>query len=307
MSPRGRGAAAGAEEKVMRKREKKIEARAIIVGLLVYLSGVLLVVLTGVLLSAWAAYDASRGGATQDEIVERAARALATNGFSLASALAGATFTFFGGYTAARRATRLKLIHALPVGLLSLFASILFVSLGVAPFHFWILPVVLLLPVPLALLGGYAAKLGWTPVATDAAEGEADIDEELKRLQNHVADQWMVKKLKRDQETARTVSQLVQQRREGEQERQQRTLEEERRYALDEAMRQSRLDACEEMREIVRQAFMNHPAATEEDFERCWPGIRDEMFVQHALRVYGTSRTQAEEELEEFRVSERGH
>ena len=36
-------------------------------------------------------------------------------------------------------------------------------------------------------------------------------------------------------------------------------------------------------REVARAAFMSHPAATEYDFRRCWPSIREELLKQHAL------------------------
>lgn len=41
--------------------------------------------------------------------------------------------------------------------------------------------------------------------------------------------------------------------------------------------------ALYELREAARAAFMSHPAATERDFRRCWPSIREEMLKQHAL------------------------
>ena len=46
-----------------------------------------------------------------------------------------------------------------------------------------------------------------------------------------------------------------------------------------------RIEVVNEMKETVREAFMCHPAATEEDFERCWPAIRDEIFKQHTMEV----------------------
>ena len=39
------------------------------------------------------------------------------------------------------------------------------------------------------------------------------------------------------------------------------------------------------LRRLAHEAFMTHPAAIEEDFVRCWPLIRDEMFKQHAVKV----------------------
>lgn len=37
------------------------------------------------------------------------------------------------------------------------------------------------------------------------------------------------------------------------------------------------------LRETARAAFMRHPAATEYDFRRCWPSIREEMLKRYAL------------------------
>lgn len=57
---------------------------------------------------------------------------------------------------------------------------------------------------------------------------------------------------------------------------------------------QIKKEEIERMREIAHTAFMTHPAATEEDFERCWPGLRDEMFKQHAIKVL--AKTQVPDE-----------
>ena len=42
-------------------------------------------------------------------------------------------------------------------------------------------------------------------------------------------------------------------------------------------------EAMEQMREIARRAFMQHPAATEADFRICWPDLRAEMLKQYTL------------------------
>jgi hypothetical protein len=42
-------------------------------------------------------------------------------------------------------------------------------------------------------------------------------------------------------------------------------------------------EALHQMQETARAAFMSHPAATEIDFRRCWPSIREELLKQHAL------------------------
>ena len=42
-------------------------------------------------------------------------------------------------------------------------------------------------------------------------------------------------------------------------------------------------EALHAMREVAQEAFMRHPAATEYDFERCWPSIREEILKQCAL------------------------
>ena len=49
------------------------------------------------------------------------------------------------------------------------------------------------------------------------------------------------------------------------------------------------LDAHDEMKHNAKMAFMTHPGATNEDFERCWPAIRDEIFKTHTLRKLETS------------------
>jgi hypothetical protein len=46
-----------------------------------------------------------------------------------------------------------------------------------------------------------------------------------------------------------------------------------------------RIEANNEMKGTVKEAFMTHPAATEEDFERCWPALRDEIFKQYTMKV----------------------
>ena len=42
-------------------------------------------------------------------------------------------------------------------------------------------------------------------------------------------------------------------------------------------------EARSQLREVARLAFMLHPAATQDDFRRCWPSIRDEILKQHCL------------------------
>ena len=46
----------------------------------------------------------------------------------------------------------------------------------------------------------------------------------------------------------------------------------------------SAFGSLDEMKREARLAFMTHPCATEADFERCWPSIRDEIFKIHTLR-----------------------
>ena len=279
----------------MLKSEKRINSRAIVFGLSVYAAGALLVVIIVTLFGAAAAYNASQSGASQKQILEQSARAATSTGVLAASLCLAAIFTALGGYVAARRAKASMLIHALPVGLLSLFAGILFVLIAPIQSILWMLPVVVLLPVPLALAGGYAAKLGWMPLKLEEEDEAPEEDVELK-LQE-VADQWMLKRLRRQQEAAQSIGHLVQQRREGEREQQQRTSDEQKRIALERAMEQSKAEACEDMRKIVRQAFLSHPAATEEDFERCWPGIRDEMFKQYALEQYNAQQSPVQQKI----------
>jgi hypothetical protein len=40
------------------------------------------------------------------------------------------------------------------------------------------------------------------------------------------------------------------------------------------------------MRRQMRAAFLTHTIATEEDFERLWPRLRDDALCEHATNVY---------------------
>jgi hypothetical protein len=47
--------------------------------------------------------------------------------------------------------------------------------------------------------------------------------------------------------------------------------------------RTRRREAARHLKVKVYEAFMSHPAATPEDFERCWPSIRDEILKEFTL------------------------
>lgn len=102
--------------------------------------------------------------------------------------------------------------------------------------------------------------------------------------------------IERDQEVARAYGVLLaQQRRQRELEQQRRAIEEETRRALEERAR----SADRRFKVWAHAAFLSHPAATEEDFERSWPLIRDEMLRQHAVTVLSSRLTNLEELLNE--------
>ena len=44
-----------------------------------------------------------------------------------------------------------------------------------------------------------------------------------------------------------------------------------------------RTRAQENMKRVAREVFLTQPTATEEDFERCWPELRDRMFLEYTL------------------------
>lgn len=282
----------------MSETEKRVSIKAVVLGLVVYLIGVVLIGVTGVLFVAFNAYNAAQRGVSQQQIAEELWRAPNVSSLLWTTVAVAVVFTALGGYVAARTGKRAYLVHALPVGLLSLFAGILFTFFAPLPVPTWFLPLALVLPVPLALAGGYLGSLSWSPVLpelTDEEDAEdLEADEETARdarqnaFQRAQIEQLMLKNLKRQQQQAESVGQLVQQRRERELEHRQQAVETEKQQALAQALEQSKVEACEDMREIVRKAFMSHPAATEEDFERCWPDIRDEMFKQYALDTYNS-------------------
>lgn len=60
--------------------------------------------------------------------------------------------------------------------------------------------------------------------------------------------------------------------------------------SLNEEVAEERKAALDLMKKQVRAAFLSHPAATEMDFERCWPVLRDEIFKEYALRHLAVER-----------------
>ena len=53
---------------------------------------------------------------------------------------------------------------------------------------------------------------------------------------------------------------------------------------VEQAREESRkeVEALEQMKQHARAAFLSGAGATEEDFERCWPELRNQMFRQRA-------------------------
>jgi hypothetical protein len=50
-------------------------------------------------------------------------------------------------------------------------------------------------------------------------------------------------------------------------------------------------------KELILVAFLSHPEATEEDFERLWPRLRDDELCNHANNVYRQTRETIKIEL----------
>lgn len=51
---------------------------------------------------------------------------------------------------------------------------------------------------------------------------------------------------------------------------------------------QRRVMAQETLKRVAREVFLTQPTATEEDFERCWPELRDRIFVEFTLDLAAT-------------------
>ncbi len=67
---------------------------------------------------------------------------------------------------------------------------------------------------------------------------------------------------------------------------------------VEQARAESRKEAAalEQMKQHMREAFLSGGAATVEDFERCWPELRNEMFRQqahHGMLVYRAAAQEA--------------
>ncbi len=62
-----------------------------------------------------------------------------------------------------------------------------------------------------------------------------------------------------------------------------------RRMAIEEAElneEEERSAVEQTFKEQIRAAFMTHALATEDDFERLWPRLRDDALCEHATAVY---------------------
>ncbi len=60
---------------------------------------------------------------------------------------------------------------------------------------------------------------------------------------------------------------------------------------VEQAREESRKEAArlEQMKRHARRAFLSNRMATEEEFERCWPELRNEMFrcqAQHGMTMW---------------------
>ena len=60
---------------------------------------------------------------------------------------------------------------------------------------------------------------------------------------------------------------------------------------VEQARAESRKEAAalEQMKQHLREAFLSGAAATAEDFERCWPELRNELFrcqAHHGMLMY---------------------
>ena len=66
---------------------------------------------------------------------------------------------------------------------------------------------------------------------------------------------------------------------------------------LDEAERQAAIE--EVFKEQIRGAFLTHTLATEADFERLWPRLRDDALCEQAMEVYFQVMDALAEELDD--------
>ena len=287
--------------------------KASFIGLLAYLAGVV-VLLAVVSATGVHEYGAQGDGVDASVIAGELWGVLGSPRFLLICLDIGVPVAVFGGYVAVRAAPSVTRKLALPIGFLALFAGILFVSLMPDGAAAWLVPASLLFPLPLALVGGRlagssssprperATKLNTetrqtnhtTPTTTTTNEGNGN-STDTRRTRETTRQTSEPKTMKQtiDQPTTnQTIGQQVQQIRQNELEHEAGVVEAQKQRAIEQALEQTKVEACEDMREVVRAAFMTHPAATEADFERCWPSLRDEVFKQHALHAYNSRRTQ---------------
>ena len=76
-----------------------------------------------------------------------------------------------------------------------------------------------------------------------------------------------------------------------------RRMEVEEDPSLDDAERQAAIE--EILKEQMRGAFLTHAIATEADFKRLWPRLRDDALCDHAMNVYFQVMDALVEELDD--------
>jgi Ca2+/Na+ antiporter len=236
-------------------------------------------VVIGFIVTGFIANAQAGSRATQNDVALVIGRLIGSWTFLLAIAAPSLLFVALGGYVAARAAGVEDARRALPVGLLAVAAMALLIF--VTPAH---VPVALALallaaPVPAALVGVNLRKMVVRRGELRESEPAPRAAPSFPRPPAH--------SIEDEREYAAQVAGVMA--REGRIEEPPKWTPAPSAYADSYADAPTeKLEALEGLRAAVRAALMTHPAATEEDFERCWPSIRDEIFKQHTLRVYNS-------------------
>ncbi|MDT7540295.1 MAG: hypothetical protein QOE33_199 [Acidobacteriota bacterium] len=246
-----------------------------VAGPLVGLGGVAACIVVGVVVAGLVANRQAGSHATQQEIALVVERLIGSWTLLLFVAAPSLLFVALGGYVTARAAGSEEMTRALPVGLLSVALMALLIFATPAHVPVWLALVLLAAPVPAALFGVYLRRTGTRRAMRREPEFEPRPEQRFPRPPAH--------SMKDEREYAAQVAGALARQGRIDESPQGRTGT--RAYA---AAEPAKLEALGDLRTAVRAALMTHPAATEEDFERCWPAIRDEIFKQHTLRVYNS-------------------
>src|SRR5882724_8098182 len=253
--------------------------KAIVVGSSISILGTLLIVTIAVLAAGHKAFDITMHGANHQEVFVAVTALASSTVFLLPLIALGLTITSLASFISTRFFDEQQTRNSIVVGVTFMLSLVIVATLAPVSFPIWAWFAFILLPMPAAVGGSLASKAGVKHQAEPVVFRNVE-DATKQRTVQHI---------ERDREFVEQYALLAAQRKQ--------ELVMGRKSLLDERREQERAkaQATARMRAIARAAFMSHPAATDIDFERCWPEIRDDLLRHHTLQILTDAPGQIDE------------